>query len=212
MKQIKLDLTKKYPGYYSAKNVPEIIEFEEGKFLSIKGKGSPGSDEFKAQVGALYPLAYGVKMLMRKEGKDFTIAKLEGLWWVDSSEPWFEVPREDWRWKLLIRQPEFVTSEIVAKAKKEVIEKKKIELVEKINFEKMKEGKCVQMLHCGSYSTEPESLAKMAKSMAEENLEKNGLHHEIYLVMAYPKKVLVEKLRTILRQPVRDKSKKKIIT
>jgi len=47
----------------------------------------------------------------------------------DSDKPWIEVPRKEWRWKLLLRQPEFVTSEIVDKAKKEVIEKKKIELV-----------------------------------------------------------------------------------
>ncbi len=75
-------------------------------------------------------------MLMKKESKDFTVAKLEGLWWVDSDKPWQEVPREEWRWKLLIRQPEFVTSEIVEKARQEVIKKKEIELVNEVKFEK----------------------------------------------------------------------------
>lgn len=69
----------------------------------------------------------------------------------------------------------------------------------------MKEGKCVQILHIGPYSTEPESLAKMRNLMEEGNLVENGLHHEIYLVMTYPKKVPEEKLKTILRQPVRNK-------
>ena len=52
----------------------------------------------------------------------------------------------------------------------------------------MKEGKCVQILHIGPYSTEPDSIAKMEKLMEEKNLVKNGFHHEIYLVMAYPRK------------------------
>jgi len=53
---------------------------------------------------------------------------------------------------------------------------------------------------------EPESIAKMEKLMEEENLVKNGFHHEIYLVMAYPRKVSDENLKTILRQPVRYKN------
>jgi len=199
----KLDLTKKYKTYYTAKTTPEVVEIEEGIFLTIEGKGAPGSEEFKAKVRALYSLAYDVKILMKKKGKDFTVAKLEGLWWVDSDKPWYEVPREEWRWKLLIRQPDFVTSEVVEKARQDVIKKKKLELVNEVKFEKMKEGKCVQMLHIGPYSTEPESIAKMEKLMEEKNLVKNGPHHEIYLIMAYPRKVPDEKLKTILRQPVK---------
>ena len=95
MPKTKLDLTKEYKTYYKAKTTPEIVEFEEGKFLTIEGKGAPGGKEFQAKVGALYSLAYGIKMLMKKEGKDFTVAKLEGLWWVDSDKPYTEVPREE---------------------------------------------------------------------------------------------------------------------
>jgi len=203
MKQPKLDLTKEYKTYYTAKTTPEIVEIEEGKFLTIEGKGTPGGDEFQAKVGALYSLAYGVKMLMKKESKDFTVAKLEGLWWVDSDKPYTEVPREEWRWKLLIRQPEFVTPEIVEKARQEVIEKKKVDLVNEVKFEKMKEGKCVQILHIGPYSTEPESLEKMYNLMKEKGLVYNGLHHEIYL--SDPRKVAPEKMKTILRQPVKER-------
>ncbi len=202
MKQTKLDLTKEYKSYYTAKTTPEIVEIEEGQFLTTEGKGAPGSEEFQAKVGALYVLAYGVKNICKNQGEDFVVPKLEGLWWVDSDKPASEVPREEWRWKLLIRMPEFVTSEIVEKAKKEVIKKKKgIELVNKVKFEKMKESKCVQMLHIGPYSTESESLAKMRKLMEQENLVENGLHHEIYL--SDPQRVPEEKWKTILRQPVK---------
>jgi len=47
MKQSKLDLTKKYKSYYTAKITPEIVEIKEGKFLVIEGKGTPGGDEFQ---------------------------------------------------------------------------------------------------------------------------------------------------------------------
>lgn len=201
MRQVKLDLTKEYRSYYTAKAVPEIVELDEGKFLTIEGVGAPGCDEFQAKVNAIYSLAYGIKMLMKREGKDFIIAKLEGLWWVDSDRPYIEVPREEWRWKLLIRQPEFVTPEIVEKARQEVI-KRKTKLVNKVRLEEMREGRCVQILHIGPYSTEPESLEKMYGLMKEKGLTFNGPHHEIYL--SDPRKVAPEKMKTILRQPVKE--------
>ena len=200
----KLDLTKEYKAYYTAKKTPEVVEFDEAQFLTIEGKGAPGGKEFTAKVEALYPLAYGVKKICKKQDKDFGVPKLEGLWWVESDKPALEVPREEWKWKLLIRMPEFVTSEYVEKIKPEVIKKKNIELVNEIKFEKITEGKCVQVLHIGPYSTEPESLAKMKKLMEENNLIERALHHEIYL--SDPRRVPEEKMKTILRQPVKERT------
>ena len=57
-------------------------------------------------------------------------------------------------------------------------------------------GKCVQVLHIGPYSTEPESLAKMKELMEENNLIEKALHHEIYL--SDPRRVPEEKMKTIL--------------
>ena len=201
----KLDLTNEYKTYYRAKTSPEVVEFGEIPFLTIEGKGEPGGREFTSTVEALYPLAYGVKNICKKQGKDFGVPKLEGLWWVESDRPALEVPREDWRWKLLIRLPDFVTSKMVEKARNEVFKKKGIELVKEIKFEKIKEGKCIQILHIGPYSTEPESLAKMRKLMEQKNIVESGLHHEIYL--SDPRKVTPEKMKTIIRQPVKERGK-----
>ena len=204
MTTTKFDLTKEYKTYYTAKITPEVVEFDEAQFLAIEGKGVPGSKEFTARIEALYPIAYGVKNLCKEQGNDFGVPKLEGLWWVESDKPALEVPREEWRWKLLIRMPKFVTSEIVEKVKAEIIKKKGIELVEEIMFEKITEGKCVQILHVGPYSSEPESLSKMRKMMEEKNLVENGLHHEIYL--SDSRRVSEEKMKTILRQPVKERT------
>jgi len=203
MRGRKYDLTKEYASYYTAKTTPEIVDVEGGYFLTIEGRGAPEGEEFQSKIGALYALAYGIKMLMKKEGRDFTVAKLEGLWWVDSDRHNLEVPREEWRWRLLIRQPEFVTHEIVQRAKEEVLKRKGLDLVKEITLEEIAEGRCVQILHVGPYSTEPESLAKLYELMEAEGLTFNGFHHEIYL--SDPRKIPAERLRTILRQPVKEK-------
>ena len=65
--------------------------------------------------------------------------------------PTMRFPPEEWRWKLLIRQPEFVTSEIVEKARQEIVKKKKAEPVNEVKFEQLKEGKCAQILYIGPH-------------------------------------------------------------
>jgi hypothetical protein len=44
----------------------------------------------------------------------------------------------------------------------------------------------------------------MRKLMEEKNFVESGLHHEIYL--SDPRRVSEEKLKTILRQPVKEQS------
>lgn len=197
----KIDLTKEDKNYYTAKTNPQIVEFPKISYLAIEGKGEPAGKAFTEAVQALYPLAYGAKSLCKKDGKDFAVAKLEGLWWVKSNKPTLEIPREDWYWKLLIRLPDFVTPEIVGRAKQEVMKKKGIDLLKEIKFERITEGKCIQVLHIGPYSTEPETIERMRKMMKENNLTENGFHHEIYL--SDPRKTPPQKMKTILRQPVK---------
>lgn len=197
----KIDLVKEDKIYYTAKTNPQIVEFPKISYLAIEGKGEPAGKAFTEAVQALYPLAYSVKGLCKKDSRDFAVAKLEGLWWVKSNKPALEVLREEWYWKLLIRLPDFVTSEIVVKAKLEVLKKKGIDLLKATKFEKITEGKCIQVLHIGPYSTEPETIAKIRKIMKESNFIENGFHHEIYL--SDPRKTPPQKMKTILRQPIK---------
>ncbi len=197
----KLDLIKKYKTYYKAGKKPEIVEFGEANYLSLEGKGEPGGEIFVSKVEALYPLAYGIKKVCKEQGSDFGVPKLEGLWWVESSSPALEVPRTEWYWKLLIRMPEFVTEEILTAVQPEVASKKKNALIQEIVFEKITEGKCVQIMHIGPYSTEPETINRMMKYITEMGLSVTGLHHEIYL--SDPRKTEPEKMKTLLRYPVK---------
>lgn len=207
MPEDKLDLSKLHPADYKSKKTPEIVDLEPGKYLAIEGQGAPESAAFQAAIGALYGVAYTVKMTRKFAGRDFKVATLEGLWWAEydraklaDPEALWTVPRDAWRWKVLIRQPEFVTAAEVETAKAAVLKKKGDETVTRVALETLREGKCVQILHVGPYAAEPESIAKMRALMAAQGLAPHGLHHEIYL--SDPRRVPPERLKTILRQPV----------
>jgi len=104
----------------------------------------------------------------------------------------------------MIRQPEFVTPEIFDWACEEYRRKKPDIDISKAKFESFTEGLCVQIMHIGPYTTEPESLALMKTFMTENGLsDETGSerkHHEIYL--SDPRKTAPEKMKTVLRHPV----------
>lgn len=122
----KLDLAKAYKPYYTAPTKPELVVFEPISYVTIVGKGDPNGAAFANATEALYTVAYGVKGHYKKLEKDFTVAKLEGQWWVDGDpRTALEVSREEWHWKLLIRMPTYVSAEIVEEARSAAMAKKK---------------------------------------------------------------------------------------
>jgi hypothetical protein len=205
----KLDLTRKYKTYYTAKNKPELVMIEPARFISISGKGDPSGQTFADHLQALYPVAYAIKFMCKAQNKDFVVAKLEGLWSFDehkysgismTNAPQ-QIPRSEWSYKMLLRMPDFVTREMMAIAMQTVLKKKQQELVKKVEWTEMMEGRVVQMLHTGPFANEPETLAHMLQFIQMHNLQRNGLHHEIYL--SDFRRTPPEKLRTILREPVK---------
>jgi len=201
MAKLKLDLIKEYKSYYNAGMKPDMVEFQEANYLSIEGKGEPAGEVFVSKVEALYPLAYGIKKICKEQGNDFGVPKLEGLWWVEGDTPALQVPRNEWCWKLLIRMPQFVTKEMMVSIQGEVAKKKKNDVIKKISFEKIAEGKCVQIMHIGPYATEPETINSLMEFIAENELSLNGLHHEIYL--SDPRKTEPSKMKTLIRYAVK---------
>ncbi len=205
----KLDLTKKYKTYYRAKPQPAMVEIGPANFLSIRGKGDPSSDQFAENIRAMYATAYAIKFAFKAQDKDFVVAKLEGLWWFDESkysglsagESATGVPRSEWEYRLLIRLPDYITEAEVRKGIELVVTEKKLALAGQIEFFKMHEGPSVQMLHVGPFDTESVSLEKIVDFMKSNQLSRNGAHHEIYL--SDFRKTAPEKLKTILREPVK---------
>ena len=193
----KLDLYKSHKAEYATPKKPLLIEIGPANYLAISGQGRPGGEAFQMCIGALYAVAYTVKMTRKFAGlQDYAVCKLEGQYFGD----FVQTLPDEWRWRLLIRTPDFVTKTDLDRAAATLLEKGKGAEVQDVKLETLAEGRCVQMLHVGPYERESETVAIMKTLAESQGLKLNGPHHEIYL--SDPRRVAPEKLRTILRVPV----------
>ena len=183
---------------------PVRIDVPEMKFFAVDGAGSPADEEFQAVVGLLYTLSYTVRM-MPKSGwtppdyQEYTVFPLEGVWRM-GTDAWQggALDKTKLKYKLMIRQPWFVTPDVVARAKEAAWKKVPAELLKRVSFETFADGPSVQMLHIGPYNTEPETFAAMNSFLKEHGLVRTEqLHREVYL--SDPRRVSPEKNRTLLR-------------
>jgi hypothetical protein len=204
----KLDLRKQLKNLYvpSAKKV-EIVDVPEFSFAMIDGQVEPGktpdtSQEFQNAIQALYGISYTLKFtskLRKKKPIDYTVMALEGLWWVDSGE--FDFNKKDqWRWTIMIMQPEHITETMYQEALKQIRKKKPNPALDRLRLERFREGLSMQTMHIGPYAEEPRTIEKM-KAFAQENgYSFRGKHHEIYF--GDPRRTKPERLKTVLRQPI----------
>ena len=202
----KFDVYKHYAPDYVTPKTPVLLEIKPAQYLAIVGHGKPGDATFQTQLGALYSVAFTAKMASKFAGRDYTVAKLEGLWWGDDpNELLLGQKREIWNWKLLIRTPAFVTEKQISEAIHKLQESGKPADVASVKLETLDESGCVQMLHVGAYDAEAPTLEAMHTFAAQKGLDFTGLHHEIYL--SDPRRVAPAKLRTILRHPIQPRNR-----
>jgi len=189
---------------YTATHAFETVDVPELRFLAVEGQGDPNTaPEFTAAIEALYATSYTLKFASKNElGRDFAVAPLEGLWRAADVEAFTRGDKSSWEWTVLIAQPDWVTESEIERATETVRGKKNLPSVGQIRLLVRTEGRSVQILHVGSYDDEAPTLARLHHEyMPEHGLTFNGDHHEIYL--SDPRRTAPERLRTILRQPVR---------
>jgi hypothetical protein len=207
---MKYEWRKNDKKYYLPKNKPEIVQVPPMKFFMLDGRGNPNEAAFSEAVGVLYSIAYAVKM-MPKSGEipngyfEYTVFPLEGIWDLDLSGGIGEaLDKDKLIYTIMIRQPEFVDSELAKKVLEQVKKKKYHPLLEKVRFGEIEEGDCVQMMHIGSYDGEPASFRLMEKFCEENGLARTEMRHrEIYI--SDVRKTEPAKLKTVLRMRVRNK-------
>jgi len=198
----KLDLYLLHKDEYLTPKTPMLVKIKPAKYLAISGKGEPGGDVFAAKLSALYNVTFTIKMAQKFSGNNYKVCKLEGLWWGDKNKPDFtDEPKNTWNWKPLIRTPDFINAKHLKTVVADLREKGKSAEVSEVQLEKLNEGLCVQMLHVGSYDEERKTIASMLAFAEKAGLAFHGLPHEIYL--SDPRRVAPQKLKTILRMPVR---------
>ena len=170
----------------------------------IDGHGDPNtSDEYRRALETLYPVAYALKFLSKKElDRDYVVMPLEALWWADDMDA-FTAARDksQWDWTVMIVTPDWLSDEHFEAARDTVRRKGGAPALDALRLEALDEGLAVQTLHLGPYDDEGPVLDAMHHDfIPAHSLRMTGRHHEIYLSDA--RRTAPEKLRTILRQPV----------
>lgn len=179
------------------------VDLPEMRFVMVDGAGDPNTvAAYKRAVEWLYSTSYAMKFLAKETLKrDYVVPPLEGLWWADDPKDFAKRNKDAWLWTMMIMIPEFVPSQMFAAAR-EKASKKLGEPPKTLRVASLHEGLCLQTMHIGSYDEEAPTLARLHDSiMPERHLTFNGPHHEIYI--SDPRRVPNERLKTVLRQPVK---------
>jgi hypothetical protein len=203
-----IDFKKTEKGFYQPGTAPSIIDVPEMKYIAVDGKGDPNkSQEYAEAVELLYGLSYSIKM-SNKSILDYVVYPLEGFWSLDDDFKGGGAAISDkskFIWTMVIRQPDFVTTDIFEAARASIAKKKPNIDTSKAALKTIKEGLCVQVMHIGSYDDEPATIIALENFAVENGYEidinSTRRHHEIYI--SDPRKTAPEKLKTILRHPIR---------
>ncbi|MCD7060218.1 GyrI-like domain-containing protein [Pelagibacterium xiamenense] len=202
----KVDFKKSLKAFYGPTKARGIhlVDVPPMRFLMIDGQGDPNTaSSYADAVATLYAVAYALKFASKTQlDKDYAVPPLEGLWWSRDMTAFAARDKDKWPWTMMLMVPEWVGPRMIDDAITRTREKKAPAALDKLRVELFEEGRAIQALHTGSYDEEGPLIAKMHEEAIERHgFSLTGKHHEIYL--SDPRRVAPEKLRTILRQPVK---------
>jgi hypothetical protein len=199
----KIDYKKQLKHLYKASAKKHVIvDVPPMNYLMIDGIGRPEGEAYQNALAALFPLAYTIKFSIKKGeiAKDYGVMPLEGLWWADDYNVFKNNDKDQWKWTMMIMQPELVTDEIVEEAFEAVREKKDPISLDKVRFARFEEGKVAQILHIGPFSEEGPTIEGLHQFIENQGYQLRGKHHEIYLTDI--RRAKPENWKTIIRMPI----------
>ena len=202
---LKIDFKKEWKHLYNpSKKAFTVIDVPSMQFLMVDGHGDPNTAQvYREAVEALYSVAFKVKFFSKQEmDKDYVVPPLEGLWWAEDMATFTSArDKSAWDWTMMIMQPVWITHDLVAEAIRQV-KTKGLTVLSRLRLESYAEGLSVQIMHIGSYEGETPVLTRLHSEWIPQNgYVENGKHHEIYI--SDPRRVAPDKLKTVLRQPIR---------
>ena len=168
------DYKKEYKEYYQPPKKPGIVTVPPMNFVAVRGKGDPNDPAGEYQQAL--ELLYGLAYTIKMSYKGSH--KMAGFF------EYVVPPLEGLWWQADVDGVDYAS---------------------KVRLFSYNEGLCVQCMHVGSYDAEPETLRQMDEYAAAQgyavDFSKERFHHEIYL--GDPRKTAPEKLKTVLRHPIR---------
>ncbi|HWM17737.1 MAG TPA: GyrI-like domain-containing protein [Microbacterium sp.] len=197
---MKVDLKKEIASYSARRGVFEIVDVPPLRYLMIDGHGDPNTQTYADAISTLFPVAYKLKFMSKKElDRDYVVMPLEAQWWSDDMES-FTSHRDKsrWDWTAMILVPDWIAEGQVERALAAAAD---APALDRLRLDALTEGRCVQTLHVGPFDEEGPVLDRMHHEfIPAQGLRMTGRHHEIYL--SDIRRTDPSKLRTILRQPV----------
>ncbi len=180
-----------------------FVDVPEMQYAMIDGEGSDEDERFKQAMKWLFAAIYPLKRIAKERmGKHFVDAPLEVLWWADDMHDFVARNKDKWKWRLMIVTADWVTAEMFEQAVATAGERLGTPPAT-LRLGSYAEGRCVQIMHVGPENEEGAMTARRLydEFLPRHNLQPNGHFHEIYL--SDPNRVAPERMRTVLRQPVR---------
>ncbi|MEC9344022.1 MAG: GyrI-like domain-containing protein [Pseudomonadota bacterium] len=180
-----------------------LVEVPRMQFLMVDGAGNPNtSQDYARAVQWLYSVSYPLKFMSKKTlERDYAVPPLEGLWWAEDLASFVSGDKDRWQWTMMIMQPDWIGAEMFVQAREKACAKLG-EAPASLRLEAFEEGLSVQIMHVGPYADEGPAIARLHDEyLPQHGLVENGHHHEIYL--GDPRKTAPERLKTVIRQPVR---------
>lgn len=199
------DSKKEFNRLYkaSARRIDEV-DVPAMKFLMVDGSCEGNNfQDFRNGIEGLFALSEGMKAAIARTriGFQYAIMPLECLWWVRGSGDYTPDNREEWKWILMMVQPNYVTSALAREVVAAMNREKLLGGISKVRFGVYTEGPAVQTLHKGPRSEKWATMNRLRAFIEKKGLEVRGRHHEIYI--SDPRTMTAEKMKMILRLPVK---------
>lgn len=201
-----MDIYQQYKSYYTAREQPEVVETEQASYVSILGKGSPGTAIFYEKKKAIKEFVTALENNHAETDFAFSSSVVEIFYWFDEAKVGYvdignfytTVDLDFLQYRIAIRIPDFSTIEHI---KQVAGQKQDISFVKDFELFTYTAGTCVQLLHVGPFAGELDTLPELQKFATSNGYRKSGMHHEIHL-SHFEQGQSQEHLQTILRDPV----------
>ncbi len=199
-----IDLTKEDKAYYQVDTSPTFVDLDTYCYLTISGRGNPEHAPFQQAIKHIYTVAGTIRQFAQREIQDFEIPPMECNWWIEGGlekqHLFMQTPPDEWYWKIQIRMPDWIEKAHYQQAVRVIQSANQLEKKDIPEWECINEGRCIQILHIGSWDAEGPSIAKIIAMLEKEGLRINGYHKEIYL--SEPEMVPENEKETILRYQI----------
>ncbi len=195
-----IDLFKVNREEYRTPKHPTLMVIGPATYLSVEGSGAADGPLYIQRCELLHEATHALTQTLRQAGHDYQLGRLQCQWWADADHEinYQEALQRYWQFRLLVRVPEFVTTDLLEAAAASHPTPERIRQVQCVTLD---EGLVLQMLHSGPVAEVGQSTKRMREYARKNHLHFTAPHHEIYLPET--DSLAGVRARTILRRPVR---------